>query len=780
VRAFYRWLTRAKTDPAPPSTESGRIDGSLPARIGRYAITRKIGEGGMGVVYAARDERLGRTIALKTMSGIARDETARERFWREARTAASVNHPNICQIYEVGEDAGEPFMTMELLEGEALADRLGRGAMSVADAMPVGLGMLTALSALHARGVVHRDLKPSNVFLTRHGVKLLDFGLARVDMSVNAEAATTAAARTQTGIVMGTPRYMAPEIVRGELVDTRTDLFAAGAILFEMLSGRPAFAGRTAVEILHATMFEHPPALAGSPAVAAIDRVIRRALAKKPDERPSSADAMADELRKVAGADSDSRPVLAQALTRLVVLPFRALRPDPESDFLTFSLPDAIATSLSGTGSLIVRSTAAAARFAGEAPDLKALATDVDVDRVVLGTLLRSGGELRATAQLVEAPGGTLIASHTVQSSMGDLFRLQDDIARRIVEALSLPLGGQAPSPLGRDVPHDPRAYELYLRANELGRSYDGLVQARDLYQQCLDLDPSFAPAWAQLGRCRRVIGKFIDPTPDSDARAEQAFTRALELNPRLSLAHRFSAHLEAEMGHPERALERLLGEATRHGNDPELFAGLVHACRYCGLLDESVAAHEESRRLDPNVPTSVEQTLLMTCDFDRLLALERRPGSAATDAGMRIMGLGLSGRDADARHALAEMRQAMQIEAFRGWTDFILAWLDRRPADMAVRLSAFSSLKIQNDPEALFLEGWLLCDAGDPREGLTQIARAVTKGYYMAPTLVASRAFDALRGQANFKAILAEAESGRAKARQAFDQAEGRRLVGV
>jgi non-specific serine/threonine protein kinase len=469
VRALYRWLTGAKTGPAAPPDEAGRVGAGVPVRIGRYAIARKIGEGGMGVVYAAHDDRLGRTIALKTMSAIARDEPARRRFWREARAAASVNHPNICQIYEVGEDAGELFMAMELLEGEALADRLGRGPMSVADAVPIGLGILTALSALHARGIVHRDLKPSNVFLTPHGVKLLDFGLASFDMTM--EGAASAATRTQTGVVMGTPRYMAPEVVRGEPVDTRTDLFAAGAILFEMLSGRPAFAGRTAVEIVHSAMFEQPPALAGSPGVAAIDRVIRRALAKKPADRQSSADAMADELRRAGSADTDSRPVLAQALTRLVVLPFRVLRPDPESDFLAFSLPDAIATSLSGTGSMIVRSTAAAARFAGEAPDLKALAADADVDRVVLGTLMRSGDQLRATAQLVEAPSGTLVTSHTVQSSMGDLFRLQDDIASRIVEALSLPLGSRTPPPSQRDVPHDPRAYELYLRANELARS---------------------------------------------------------------------------------------------------------------------------------------------------------------------------------------------------------------------------------------------------------------------------------------------------------------------
>src|SRR5260221_8943889 len=383
------------------------------------------------------------------MSSLAHDETGRKRFWREARAAASVNHPNVCHIYEIGDHDGELFIAMELLEGEALAERLRRGPLSLSEAVPIGLGVLAALQALHARGIVHRDLKPSNVFVTPHGVKLLDFGLARPSDPELARARGSATELTRTGMMVGPPRYMAPEQVTGEALDARSDLFAAGAILFEMLAGRPAFAGRNVVEILHATLYEQPPALTGSPAVAAVDRVIRRALAKRPSERPASADAMAEELSGVRGAFDDDTPALARALTRLVVLPFRVLRPDPETDFLAFSLPDAIATSLSGIGSLIVRSSATAARFAGEAPDLKAMAAEADVDRVVMGTLLRSGDQLRAAAQLVEAPGGTLLTSHTVQSSLGDLFRLQDDIARRVVEALALPLagGGDSPTP---------------------------------------------------------------------------------------------------------------------------------------------------------------------------------------------------------------------------------------------------------------------------------------------------------------------------------------------
>ena len=361
LRSFINWLTGSSPASQPSGSPAGDdVRDRLPSRYGHYAIERKLGEGGMGIVYAARDEKLHRRVALKTMTVLSQDETARQRFWREARAAASVNHPNICQIYEIGEDKGDLFIAMELLEGAPLSDRLKQGPMNVSETASIGLGMLGALRALHSRGIIHRDLKPSNVFLTPHGVKLLDFGLARPAPLGEHD---TAPELTRAGVVMGTPHYMSPEQVLGQTVDARSDLFAAGAILFEMLAGRPAFVGSSVVAILHATVYEQPPALSGSAAVAAVDRVIRRAIAKKPAERPATAEAMADELRDVHTGDDDT-PVTTRALTRLVVLPFRMLRPDPETDFLAFSLADAITTSLTGIGSLVVRSSATAARFA--------------------------------------------------------------------------------------------------------------------------------------------------------------------------------------------------------------------------------------------------------------------------------------------------------------------------------------------------------------------------------------------------------------------------------
>jgi eukaryotic-like serine/threonine-protein kinase len=728
----------------------------------------------MGAVYAARDTRLERTVALKTIVR-ADDESARQRFWREARVAASLNHPNICQIHEIGEDGGTLFIAMELLDGQSLADRLQSGPMGLSEAAPIAVSMLAAMSAMHARGLIHRDLKPGNVFLTPHGVKLIDFGLAKPQPEGVADADT--AQLTRTGIVVGTPRYMAPEQAMGQPVDARCDLFATGAILFEMLAGRPAFGGRTIIDILHKTVHEQPPALTGSPAIAAVDRVIRRALAKRAQDRFASADEFADALRALRHDETDGVRALARALTRVVVLPFRVLRPDPDTDFLAFSLPDAISTSLSGDLSLVVRSSATAARFAGDAPDLKVLAAEADVDRVVTGTLMRAGDEVRVTAQLIETPEGTLLTSQSVHAPLGDLFALQDDLTHRLVAALSPRLSTER-RPGAGTTPPNRQAYELYLRANELARSYEALPKARELYLSALGLDPNFAPAWAHLGRCHRVIGKFIDGNSDSERDAEHALRRALAIDPDLSVAHKFYAALEADMGAAEGAIVRLVREANRRGNDPELVAGLVHTLRYCGLYDESIAAHYEARRLDPHITTSLEGTLLMSGDLEQLLAAEQTRGGG--DEGIRIMALGLAGRRADARALLVEARTRLQLPAFQAWADYLLAWLERRPEDMREHRLRFSALKIQDDPEAMFLQAWLACDAGAFDTGMAHLQRAVAKGYSPAPTLARSPQFDAVRSSAAFATMLADAEAGRRRALVAFRGAGGERLLGA
>ncbi len=617
----------------------------------------------MGVVYAAHDPQLERQVAIKTIAARSTDRSARERLWREARAAAGVSHPNVCQIYEIGDDAGELFIAMELLEGESLASRLRRGAVPLGDALQIALSMLGGIEAIHRRGLVHRDVKPSNVFLTPYGVKVLDFGLARPPH----EIAETAVALTLGGALVGTPAYMAPEQVLNAPVDSRTDLFSTAVVLFEMLAGRRPFSGGSTIDTLHAVVHHQPPALGGSAAVAATDRVVRRALSKRPEDRFQTATAMADALRALlAHSDIHGLAPRALATTRLIVLPFRLLRPDPDIDFLPFGLADAIATSLSALDSLVVRSSMTASRFSAAPLDPKQVAEAAEVDAVLTGTLLKAGDRLRVTAQLLAVPDGTIIWSESSQSAVGDVFQLQDDLAHRIVESLALPLTAREHNLLRRDVPADPRAYQLYLRANGLFYHPTDWTIARDLYEECLRLDPAYAPAWARLGRCYRLSAKFGERATgisrlERFAQADAAFHKALALNPDLPLAHNLYTSLQADFGHAADAMVRLLTQANVRSSDPELFAGLVYACRYCGLLDASVAAYERAKQLDAKVATSVAQTFWLRGDYEKAMI---DPYSASG----YICGLSLAtmGREAEAVEFLRSREELMPIPFVR------------------------------------------------------------------------------------------------------------------
>ena len=662
----------------------------------RYRIVRKLGEGGMGVVFAAHDERLDRPVAIKRLRPDSGDGQERERLWREARTAASVSHPNICQLYEIDSEGDELFLTMELLDGEALSTRLTRGPLRPSEAGQVALSVLSALGALHQKGIVHRDLKPSNIFLAQHAVKLLDFGLARPFVG---SLDVTGSDLTMPGVVMGTPRYMAPEQIDGGVVDARSDLFVLGSVLYEMLAGRPAFNGNSVFGVARAITSEEPAALGGSSGIVALDRVIHRALRKKPDDRYQSAAAFGQELRAALLAIDSASIAPVRPMTRLVVMPFRVLRPDPSIDFLAFSLADAVSSALSGLRSVVIRSTAAASRFASETPDLAALAAALDVDVVLLGSMLSSGGQVRVTAQLVQVPSGTLMRAITSQSPAHEIFQLQDALAKQIVDSLALSLTSREQDRINKDTPADAEAYELYLRANQLQLDLSKWSEALELYRRSVDRDPQFAPAWARLGRCYRLIGKFGDPA-HADANTtlgKQAIERALSINGDLSVAHQFYAYVEVEAGHARQAMVRLLNRVRHAPSEPELFAGLVHACRYCGLLDASVAAYERAQRLDPAVVTSVAQTFLLLGQWERALDVDRSEPSIARPSALYQMG-----RIDEALAMIRPFAHRNLHPQLRTALDIMIAAFESRWEDVIANIRRLVDSNF-NDPEGFF-----------------------------------------------------------------------------
>jgi eukaryotic-like serine/threonine-protein kinase len=760
---MFRWGRKS----ADPTVE--------PTTIGRYRVSRQLGQGGMGVVYAAHDDRLDRTVAIKRIREAPDDAGHRERLLREARAAASLNHPNVCHIYELAEEAGELYLVMELLTGEPLSERIARQAIPLAEALQITLGILAALEALHARGMVHRDLKPSNVFLTPHGVKLLDFGLARPLV----EQLKSDVTLTAPGTILGTPRYMPPEQWEGEAFVPASDLFAVGAILFEMLAGKPAFPGETIIEVYRAVAMAQPPALTGGSEVVAADRIIQLALAKRPGDRYPDAAAMAREVRAAwALIDTGSSPQ-ARAITRLIVLPFRVLRPDAETDFLAFSLPDAITASLSGLDALVVRSSAAGQRFTTESPDLKLIAAEAAVDVVLTGTLLRAGDQVRVATQVLEAPSGTLLSSHTAQIELTDIFQLQDELARQIVDALAIPLSARDHRRLGQDVPASPKAYDLYLRANHLGANTSNpsrLTVARDLYRSCLEEDPNYAPAWARLGRVYRVLAKYgSEAGAESLALAEEAFRRALEINPDLPIAHNFYTYFELEeKGRGPEAMVRLLQRVAAGTADPHLYAGLVVACRFCGLLQASLAADRRARRLDPSIQTSVQYTYWALGDYQQAALHDVEDIQS-----IRHGALWMLGRHAE---AIAGVREALTHApgSLEQWiVESQLAAMESRREDCLRHAKAVEDAGF-HDPEGLLIHVRELAYLGEVPRALATLERVVQGGYHCPAALTRDPWLDSLRAEPQFVRLVRQAEAGRARAAEAYTRAGGERLLGV
>jgi non-specific serine/threonine protein kinase len=660
------------------------------------------------------------------------------------------------------------FLAMEFLEGESLAHRLAAGAVAVSEAVGIALGLLAALGALHERDLVHRDVKPANLFLTPHGLKLLDFGLATRTLGALVETGFTGEPLTLPGTLVGTPCYMAPEQVRCEPSTPSTDLFAVGAILFEMLTGRQAFGGASLVEVLRAVEVTNPPALTGSPALVAVDQVLHVALAKNPANRYRSAAEMAGALRAALRLESGSDAAAGvREIRRLIVLPFRPLRKDPESDFLAMSLPDAITHSLAGLGSLVVRSSLVGARYDGT-PDIHRLAIEADVDLVLAGTLLRSGDRLQVNAQLFETPSGTLLKSHIAQVAWGDIFDLQSTLVDQVVGALGLELTPSERHSLERDVPTSPEAYQIYLRANEAASQPERIPEAMALYEQCLERDPHFAPAMARLGRCYRYQGKYDEGGDASLARAESMLLRALGINSDLALAHSMLAQLEADRGRAREAMTRLLNRLRHAPNSPDLYTGLVYACRFCGLLEASLAAHRQAQRLDSRTQTSVTQTYFALGDYQRCLETEHGDfGYVGT------LALFMIGRETEAARLIAGREPRRQMSASQMFLDALRALVEGRRDD-CVRLTDAMLERFRLRGEELFYAARHYAWAREVDKAATALEQVVETGYFSSATLSRDPWLIGLRGNASFEEVLRRAGQRHELARQEFAGAGG------
>jgi serine/threonine-protein kinase len=580
-------------------------------RLGPYEILSPLGAGGMGEVYKARDTRLGREVAVKVIPAhLSKEADALARFEREARAVAALSHPNILAIHDYGREGSVSYAVMELLEGETLRERLSASALPAGKSVEYTQQIARGLAAAHDRGIVHRDLKPENVFLTRDGlVKILDFGLAHPPEVALSTSAAEEAGVTETGIVVGTPGFMAPEQIRGRNVDPRSDLFALGAILYEMLTGRRAFRGNSPVETMMAVL-QDDPSYSGSGRVVPpeLAPIVKHLLEKNPEDRFQSARDLVFALQvvereaEVSGRGTISGPHAGQAeASSIAVLPFRNMSADSSAEYFSDGMTEEIISALTGIPALHVAARTSSFAFKGKDTDVRQIGRELGVRCVLEGSVRQAGQQLRITAQLIDVNTGYHLWSERYDRRMEDVFAVQDEIARAIAEKLQVRLAGEADAPVIARPTQDLAAYDAYLK----GR-YDWnlrlMQSAVAHFQTAIERDPDYAAAHLALADSYSVWGFYGGISCwEAFARARTAVESAARItpdSPEVALSFGIIDHYYGwDTEREERELRKAIAGAPR---SPDAWFWLALLLAVAGRSEEAREAGRRGVALDP------------------------------------------------------------------------------------------------------------------------------------------------------------------------------------
>lgn len=602
--------------------------------LSHYNILEEIGRGGMGVVYKARDERLDKEVAIKVLPpGALVDELARKRFRKEALALARLNHPNITTIHDFDTQGGIDFLVMEYIPGAMLSEKLAAGPLTENEVIRLGAQLAQGLAAAHEQGLVHRDLKPGNLRVTPDNrLKVLDFGLAKL-LGRDTEADVSSSVTQFAPEDAGTLPYMAPEQLRGEKTDARTDIFAVGAVLYEMATGRRPFPETNAPRLIDSILNRAPetPSNMGMRISPNLDRTIMKALEKDPARRHQTAQELLTDLERLGLSTSSLRADLRRRrpsgpgrIRAVAVLPLENLSGDPAEDYFADGMTDALISSLAKMGELRVISRTSMMLYKGARKSLPEIARELNVDAVVEGSVMRSAQRVRVTAQLVHAATERHLWSESYQRDMTDILALQSDVARAIAQGVQLKLTPKQRARLKKKpAPMSPAAYEAYLKGRHHWnkRTVDGLERAIHYFQEAIGQDKKYAPAYAGLADSYALLGTVpYDAIPPREAmpRAKEAALAALSMDDTLAEAHASLAYIELSYDWDfedadaefKRALALNPGYATAH----QWYALLLTAM---GRIEQAIAEIKIAQNYDP-LSVVINTTAALIYNFAR------------------------------------------------------------------------------------------------------------------------------------------------------------------